>query len=170
MTCVGTGKVHNFSAKTRLGNLKSLVKESPPLINDQLVSSLLTEKASSTEMKNLHKNSSISLSQCAVKLLKVLLNPENKRNQTEKSLITTDNMKRIQACFNLTQNKTLGIASMIRVATGYRNIIEPNLKPQLSTGINCLTHFFTYKEFNFTKVIGNLTSESKEVAVYCKDL
>lgn len=70
------------------------------------------------------KNGSITLSQRAGKPIKVSMNQPN----SKQTPISVNVVQRIQSSYRLTQNETLGIASMFRQATRNRKAIEPNLK------------------------------------------
>lgn len=72
--------------------------------------------------------------------------------------------------FNLSQNTTIGIASLIRMAYRKRKIIEPNSKDHLAAAIHSFIHdFIEVKNFDFVNVSGTTSYINKKV-IMCKDL
>lgn len=138
-----------------------MVQQTAPKGKEQIISSLLKEKVTETGSKK------ILLSQRAGKPLKISVNSPKKVRQT---LFSADDVVKMQTSFNLTQNETLGIASMIRFSAANRKIIEPNLKEKLSARIHSLDEFFQVKTFDFIKTKSNNESVEKRCAVYCENL
>lgn len=164
-TLINKGIRHTCTGTTRLENLKTFVKKSNPKLKDQIISSLLKEKIATTNKSG--EKSTISLSQRAGRPIRISLNP---KENTDNVVISNADIMKMQSNLNLSQNKTMEIASMIRVATGSRPIIEPGLKKKLKYAIHCLDPFFEVKDFEFIKIKADVISDAKQAAVYCKDL
>lgn len=137
---------HKCNRIRRVLNIGKVVEESDLKIKEQIVSSTLSsvQKSKIDNSSNKNGNDFIELSNIRGKATKVIIN--QKQNNT---VISSDNMKTIQANFNLSQRQTLGIASNIRKATGNRNIIEKNLKRKLYDRIHSLDDFFEINYFDF---------------------
>lgn len=165
---IAKGKRHKCNTSTRVDNLKTMVQQTIPKGRDQIISSLLKEKMKQRTDSKPVSNCTMALCQRAGRPLRISVNPQ--KEMIEKPMISTSDMCKIQTSFHLTQNTTLGIASMLRAASGKRKLIEPNLKEKISASIHCLDEFFQAKYFDFIKIKANNVSDAKQCVVYCKNL
>lgn len=158
---------HKCNRIRRVLNIGKVVEESDLKIKEQIVSSTLSsvQKSKIDNSSNKNGNDFIELSNIRGKATKVIIN--QKQNNT---VISSDNMKTIQANFNLSQRQTLGIASNIRKATGNRNIIEKNLKRKLYDRIHSLDDFFEINYFDFESGKKNDIVTIRKGAVCCNDI
>ena len=102
--------------------------------------------------------------------LTITIGASKMTNTKRKPLFSTKDFVKIQTRFNLSQNKTIGIASAICTAAKNRKIVEPNLKKISSTRIHGVDEFFTTEVFNFINIVVNKVTESPQVVAYCKNL
>lgn len=143
LSIVGRGQPHQCSASTRAKNVETLISQSPLKLQNQIISSTLKKKV----FKGANSSqTSFAINQFHGKPLKIAVNPKKSK---ENPVIKSSDWKKVRTKFGLTNNTTLGIASMVRVATNNRKIIEPNLKQNLSDEIHSLDSFFVVKSFNF---------------------
>lgn len=172
LSIVARGQSHICNSSTRVKNLEALMSKSSSQVKNQVISSTLKKKvAENANIDCKTSNTSISINQRRGKPLKIDVNPKNsKEKSSHESLLTTDDMKKIQSKYSLTQNVTVGIASMLRVASKKRKIIQPNLRKVLSTEIHSLDSFFDVKVFKFKNTKNNKTVDNDQAAVYCKNL
>lgn len=160
---ISKGNSHKCNDSTRFSNINTILDSSSIRKKDQILSSQLKKKAKQT------KNGSIALSQRSGKPMKLSMNAANATN-VEQSMMSVDDVMKIQASYRLTQNQTLGIASMLRQSTKNRKVIEPNLKEKLSARIHTLDDFFALKYFHFKNIKANKTTDAPRFTVYCKNL
>ncbi|CAH0551136.1 unnamed protein product [Brassicogethes aeneus] len=162
-TLIAKGQSHKCNSSRQFVNLQTIPKS-----RDQIIATVLKEKIK--EIKKPEQKYTVALSQYAGKPLRISVNPPNKENCIKTPKIFVIDIQKIQTSFNLTQNTTLGIASMIRVASCNRKVIEPNLKKALSSAIHSLDEFFEVKSFDFINMKANNASNVKQYVVYCKNL
>lgn len=169
-TRIRAGIRHRCTPTTRMKNIKAFVQRSvSKRFPGQLISSLLKDKVQEIPKKG--NVIEMSLPTSHGRPIRVVINPpQNKKGVSVKFVVSTDDMQKIQTNYNLTQNQTIGIASMIRVASNNRKAIEPNLKQKMSDKLHSVDQFFEVKPFNFTVIkAGNVTNVIRHVA-YCKNV
>lgn len=92
----------------------------------------------------------------------------NPTNQVENLPITFEDIKELKRTLNLSENKTLKAARVIR--KGKRKILEGNLKSKLTHSSHVLDDYFECVNLDFTsETNGKVETISKDVII-CKDL
>lgn len=168
---IARGKSHKCNLSARLNNINSYIAEANSKFRDQIISSLVKQKENNGVDSTSSSTSTImSLVQPrGGRPLNILVKPRTTSTRS-KQLLSADDFLKIQTNLNLSQKTTCQIAAAIRVATRNRKSIESNLKKKLSTVAHSVDKYFTAREVQFESIKGNISTNSDEILVYCKDL
>lgn len=164
---ISRGKSHKCTTAKRVTNLTEIVQRSiSKRTGEQVISSLLKNKVQ--EMTKSQKYFEMALTTSSGKPLRVIL-ARKERLSVEVTFSASD-MQKVQRNLNLSQRKTVKLASMMRVMSKKRKIIVPNLKKKLSANLHSLDTFFEAKSFNFSVVKAQKVSVVERCVVLCKNL
>ena len=151
---IGKGIKHNCSSSSN--NLVAQVQNLPERQKDQIITSLLNQKASSiTGKEGSHKNFDMQLSTKG-SMSHVTLNPEKKKLMT----FSKESILEIQNCLGFSNNTTKKLTHWLRVHGG-RKILPPYMRTHVSAAGRTMEDLYTIKWMNFD--IGNESKEQRPV-------
>lgn len=157
---ISRGISHPCNKIARFHNVNSILDSSSNKSKDQVLSTQIKKKVEETG------NGPIKLSQRNGKPINLSMDAK----ESKKTIMSVDDVLKIQSNIGLTRNETLEMATMFRQVTQNRKLIEPHLKEKLSGRIHAIDNFFALKLFDFINIKASKVTDAPRYAVYCNNL
>lgn len=161
LTPIGRGIAHSCLNSDRVNNIKLLIDNSPTKTDEKIASSILNEKHISDNVIRLTRaqggqSMSVSIGNTAT---------------TNQTCITVDDFKKMSQHLDISVNKTLNLATDLRIISSKRKFVSPGLKRKLGESSHALDELFKVKMLSLkAKLPGGVYDFVRTPVVYCVDI